>query len=81
VIGSLHTAAFFLHISVYLAQLLDHLLDADVSILGDFALHVGEPLAELLVPLGEYRPLVQLLAHLLPAQGQLQRHGDSYGVM
>lgn len=53
--------------SVYLAKLLDHLLDADVSVLGDLALHVGEPLAELLVLLVEHSPLVQLLAHLLPA--------------
>lgn len=59
-------------IMVYLAKLLDHLLDADVSILGDLALHVGEPLAELLVLLTEYSPLVQLLTHLLPAQRQLQ---------
>lgn len=53
--------------SAYLAKLLDHLLDADVSVLGDLALHVGEPLAELLVLLVEHRPLVQLLAHLLPS--------------
>lgn len=59
-------------IVVYLAKLLDHLLDADVSILGDLALHVGEPLAELLVLLIEYSPLIQLLTHLLPAQRQLQ---------
>lgn len=59
-------------IMVYLAKLLDHLLDADVSILGDLALHVGEPLAELLVLLIEYSPLIQLLTHLLPAQRQLQ---------
>ena len=55
------------YISTYLAELLDHLLNADVSILGDFALHVGEPLAELLVLLVEYSPLIQLLTHLLPA--------------
>lgn len=59
-------------IMVYLVKLLDHLLDADVSILGDLALHVGEPLAELLVLLIEHSPLVQLLTHLLPAQRQLQ---------
>lgn len=63
-------------ISIYLAELLDHLLDADVSILGDLALHVGEPLAELLVLLVEYGPLIQLLTHLLPAQCQLQRQGN-----
>lgn len=56
-------------LSRYLAQLLDHLFDADVSVLGDFALHVGEPLAELLVLLVEHGPLIQLLAHLLSAQG------------
>lgn len=48
----------FRHISVYLAKLLDHLLNADVSILGDLALHVGEPLAELLVLFLEYSPLI-----------------------
>lgn len=57
-----------LYSSVYLAKLLDHLLDADVSVLGDLALHVGEPLAQLLVPFVEYSPLIQLLTHLLPAQ-------------
>lgn len=77
VMRSLSLTAFlrfrFPLIIVYLAKLLDHLFDADVSILGDFALHVGEPLAELLVLFVEYSPLIQLLTHLLPAQRQLQR--------
>lgn len=59
----------FIH--VYLVKLLDHLLNADVSILGDFALHVGEPLTELLILFVEYSPLIQLLGYLLPAQRQL----------
>lgn len=58
----------FRYISVYLAKLLDHLLNADVSVLGDLTLHVGEPLAELLVLFVEHSPLIQLLTHLLPAQ-------------
>ena len=44
--------------SVYLAKLLDHLFDADISILGHLALHVGEPLAELLVLFVEDGPLI-----------------------
>lgn len=59
----------------YLAELLDHLLNADLSVLRDLALHVGEPLAELLVLLAEHRPLVELLAHLLPPQSQLRDTG------
>lgn len=46
------------YIYIYLAELLDHLLDADVSILRHLALHVGEPLAELLVLLVEHSPLI-----------------------
>lgn len=53
---------------MYLAELLDHLLNTDVTILGHLALHVSEPLAELLVLLGEDSPLIQFLAYLLPAQ-------------
>lgn len=60
----------------HLAQLFDHLFNADVSILRDLALHLCEPLAQLLVFLIELGPLVQLLAHLLPAQGKLRRHGE-----
>lgn len=59
----------FIH--VYLVELLDHLLNADVSVLGDFALHAGEPLTELLILFVEYSPLIQLLGYLLPAQRQL----------
>lgn len=55
----------------HLAQLFDHLLNADVSILRDFALHLREPLAQLLVLLVEHGPFVQLLADLLPAQRNL----------
>jgi len=57
-----------MHICNYLAELLNHLLNANVSILGHLALHVGEPLAELLVLLTEYSPLIQFLIHLLSAQ-------------
>lgn len=56
---------------VYLVKLLDHLFNADISILGDFALHVGEPLTELLVLFVEHSPFIQLLGYLLPAQRQL----------
>lgn len=59
----------FIH--VYLVELLNHLLNADVSVLGDFALHAGEPLTELLILFVEYSPLIQLLGYLLPAQRQL----------
>lgn len=41
-----------------LVKLLDHLLNADVSILGHLALHVSEPLAELLILLVEDSPLI-----------------------
>lgn len=68
---SLRGLLSFRRIHIYLAKLLDHLLNTDVTILGDLALHVGEPLAELPVLLVEYSPLIQLLTHLLPAQGQL----------
>lgn len=56
---------------VYLVKLLDHLFNADISILGDFALHVGEPLTEILVLFVEHSPFIQLLSYLLPAQRQL----------
>lgn len=59
-------------LSNHLAQLFDHLFDADVPILRDLALHLREPLTQLLVLLIEHRPLVQLLAHLLSAQGKLR---------
>lgn len=55
----------------HLAQLFDHLFNADVPILRDLALHLREPLAQLLVLLIEHCPLIQLLAHLLLAQGKL----------
>lgn len=58
--------------SNHLAQLFNHLFDADVPILRDLALHLREPLTQLLVLLIEYRPLVQLFAHLLSAQGKLR---------
>lgn len=64
----------------HLAQLLDHLLDADVSILRHLALHLGEPLTQVLVLLVKHCPLIQLLTHLLPAQGQLWRGGGGCGV-
>lgn len=59
-------------LSNHLAQLFDHLFDADVPILRDLALHLCEPLTQLLVLLIEHRPLVQLLTHLLSAQGKLR---------
>lgn len=51
----------------HLAQLFHHLLNAYVSILRDLALHLGEPLTQLLVLLVKHGPFVQLFAHLLPA--------------
>lgn len=62
-------------LSNHLAQLFDHLFDADVPILRDLALHLREPLTQLLVLLIEHCPLVQLLAHLLSAQGKLRGTG------
>lgn len=44
--------------NVYLVKLLNHLFNADVSILGDFALHVGEPLTELFVFVVKNSPLI-----------------------
>lgn len=43
---------------VYLVKLLNHLFNADVSILGHFALHVGEPLTELFVFIVKNSPLI-----------------------
>ena len=60
--------------SVYLAELLDHFFDADVGVLGDFVLHVAEPLTQVLVLLVEHGPLTQALTHLLPAQRELHVH-------
>lgn len=50
----------------YLLELLDHFLNEDVSVLGNFALHLRQPFAELLVLLTEDRPFIQPLADLLP---------------
>lgn len=44
--------------NVYLVKLLNHLFNADVSILGDFALHVSEPLTELFVFVVKNSPLI-----------------------
>lgn len=53
---------------LYLAEFLDHFLDADVSVSGHFALHVGKPLTEFLVSFIKHRPFVQLFADLLLAE-------------
>ncbi|KAF3845586.1 hypothetical protein F7725_008749 [Dissostichus mawsoni] len=55
-----------------LLLLVDHLLDADVSVLRHLALHVGEPLTQVLVLLTEQRPLVQFLPESLPPERELQ---------
>lgn len=51
----------------HLLEFFYHLLNEDVSVLRDFALHLGQPLAQLLVLLAEDGPFVQALAHLLPS--------------
>lgn len=53
---------------VYLSKFLNHLFDADVTILGDLVLHMCEPLTQLFVLLIKDGPLIQFLTHLLPAQ-------------
>lgn len=56
---------------VYLSEFLNHLFNADVTILGDLVFHMCEPLTQLFVLLIKDGPLIQLLTHLLPAQRQL----------
>ena len=56
----------------YLPELLYHVFNEDVSVLGNFAFHLRQPFAKLLVLFTEDCPFVQSLADLLPPQGELK---------
>jgi hypothetical protein len=49
----------------HLLEFFYHLFDENVSVLRDFALHLGQPLTQLLVLFTEDSPLIQALAYLL----------------
>ena len=56
---------------LYLLELLHHVLDAEVPAVGHLVLHLGQPVAELLVLVVEDDPGAEAVGDLLPAQGHL----------
>lgn len=56
----------------YLPELLYHFFNENISILGNFAFHLSQPFAELLVLFTEDCPFIQSLTYLLPPEGELK---------
>lgn len=63
--------------AAYLLQFLHHFLDAQISAVTHFVLHVSQPVAELFVFVTEDGPSIETIGDLLLARGHL---GSKSGV-